>query len=245
VVLNKMFEKLKKFKNVKIKKLVIGLGYTAALTEEGLGLSYTLISRKESCTVNPSAGSFAGRTIEDALEIIHRDIHGIINKTLLIALFNSTIDFGSLKSAGCDAVELMDLKRQDEVYMIGYFEPLVDSIKTRCASLKIIEERHGTTTGRIEAEEWKSDANIITSTSLINGTFEDIAKKCEKSRVNCLMGPSTPLDTDLFKEHNITFLAGLKPLNYDRIFEIVSEGGGTKLFNKHCEKIVVKCGVTD
>jgi len=65
-----MFEKLKKFKNVKIKKLVIGLGYTAALTEEGLGLSYTLISRKESCTVNPSAGSFAGRTIEDALEII-------------------------------------------------------------------------------------------------------------------------------------------------------------------------------
>lgn len=235
-----MFEKLKKFKNVKIKKLVIGLGYTAALTETGLGLSYTLISRKESCTVNPSAGSFAGKTIGDALEIINRDVHGIINKTLLIALFNSTIDFGALKSAGCDAIELMSLKQMDEVYMIGYFEPLVDSIKNRCASLKIIEERQSTTTERIEAEDWKSDANIITSTSLINGTFEDIAKKCEKSRVNCLMGPSTPLDPDLFEKYNISLLAGLKPLNFDRILEIISEGGGTKLFNKHCEKIVVK-----
>ncbi len=241
MILNKMFEKLKKFGGVRIERLVIGLGYTAALTGKGLGLSYTLISRKDSCTVNPTAGSFAGGTIGDALEVIGRDTGGIINRTILIALFNSTVDFGSLKNAGSDAVELMALRPQDRVYMVGYFEPLVAAVESRCASLKIIEERHGATTDVIEAGEWNSDANIITSTSLINGTFEDIARKCERSRANCLMGPSTPLDPELFEGRNIGFLAGLKPVNYERVLEIVSEGGGTKLFNRHCEKIVVRC----
>lgn len=241
MVLNKMIEKLRKFAGVKIKRLVIGLGYTAALTETGLGLSYTLISRKESCTVNPDAGSFAGRTIGEALETIARDADGILNRTVLIALFNSTVDFGVLESAGSDAVELMALRPQDRVYMIGYFAPLIAQIENRCASLKIIEERHGSTTGGIESEEWDSDANVITSTSLINGTFEDIAKKCERSRINCLMGPSTPLDPELFEGRNIGLLAGLKPVDRERILEIVSEGGGTKLFNRHCEKIVIRC----
>ena len=241
MILNKIFEKLKKFGNVKILRLVIGLGYTVAHTEMGLGFSYTLISRKDSCTVNPTAGSFAGKTMAEAVDIIGRDLNNIINRTVLIALFNSTVDFDALTSAGSDAVELMELNPDDRVFMVGYFEPLVAAIRSRCGNLKIIEERHGETTSAIDGAEWKSTANLITSTSLINGTFEDIAKKCARSRVNCLMGPSTPLDPELFKEHNITFLAGLKPLNYDRIIEIVSEGGGTKLFNKHCEKIVVKC----
>lgn len=241
MIIKKIIEKLSYFGNVKIIRLVIGLGYTVAHTETGLGLSYTMISRKDSCTVNPTAGSFAGRTIKEALEIINRDPDNINNRTILIALFNSTVDFDKLTNAGGDAVGIMDIKAGDEVFMIGYFEPLVASIKSRCKHLTIIEERHGLTTAEFKEEDWKSDVNIITSTSLINSSFEDIAAKCKKSRINCLMGPSTILEPEFFKEYNMSYLAGLKPLNYDRIIEIVSEGGGTKLFNKYCEKIVVKC----
>ena len=241
MIIKSIVEKLQKHADVKIKKLIIGLGYTAALTEAGLGLSYTMIARKDSCTVNPTAGLFAGKSIGSALEVIGNDIQNIINKTFLIALFNSVTDFKKISSAGPDAVELIDIKPEDDVFMIGYFGPLVAQIESRCKKLRIIEERHGETTQEIDSEKWNSDVNIITSTSLINGSFEDIARKCQKSRANCLMGPSTPLDPELYKGYNIGYLAGLKPLNYDKIIEIVSEGGGTKLFNKYCEKIVVKC----
>ncbi len=241
MIVKKIYEKLKKFENVKILKLVMGLGYTAAHTEMGLGLSYTMISRKNSCTVNPLAGLFSGRTIKDALEVLGRDLNNIINRTVLIALFNSTIDFNKIKSAGRDAVEILDIKRGEQVYMIGYFEPLVPAIKSKSENLKIIEERHGEVTDDIKAEDWKSEVNIITSTSIINQSFEDIVQKCLKARANCLMGPSTPLDPEFFNDCNIKYLAGLKPLDYNRIIDIVSEGGGTKLFNKHCEKIVIKC----
>ncbi len=187
MILAKMYEKLKEFKDLKIEKLVIGLGYTAVLTEIGLGLSYTLISRKDSCTVNHNAGKISGRKILEVLEILSDYETNIISRTILIALFNSTVDFDKISSAGSDAVELMGIRPEDCVYMIGYFEPLVKAIESRCRNLKIIEERHGETTADIDSGDWNSDANLITSTSLINGSFDDIARKCKKSRVNCLI----------------------------------------------------------
>lgn len=240
MILKNMYEKLKEFKDVKVQKLIIGLGYTIAVTEIGLGFSYTLITRKDSCTVNHNAGKISGQKIGNALEVLSDYQSNIISRTVLIALHNAVIDFDKISNAGKDAIELMNINPNDSVYMVGYFEPLVPVIKAKCPKFKIIEERMGSTTGSIPDDEWDSTVNIITSTSLINGSFDDISHKCRKARVNCLIGPSTPLAPEIFKNKNIHFLAGLKPLDHEKIIEAVSEGGGTKIFNKHCEKYTVK-----
>ncbi len=240
MIMENIYKKLKQFKDVKIEKLIIGLGYTVAVTEIGLGFSYTLITRKDSCTVNHNAGKISGQKIGNALEVLADYQTDIISRTVLIALHNAVIDFKKITNAGKDTIGLMNINSDDSVYMVGYFEPLVPVIKSMCGKFKVIEERMGSTTGSISDNEWNSTVNIITSTSLINGSFDDISHKCRNARLNCLIGPSTPLNSEIFKDHNIHFLAGLKPIDYEKIIIAVSEGGGTKIFNKFCEKYTVK-----
>jgi uncharacterized protein (DUF4213/DUF364 family) len=51
----------------------------------------------------------------------------------------------------------------------------------------------------------KCDVVVITATSIINHTFDEVSSYCKNAKEVCLVGPSTPLCPEIFLVGRVTF----------------------------------------
>ncbi len=82
---------------------------------------------------------------------------------------------------------------------------------------------------------------IITSTSLINQTFEKIAHSAKNCRMVAMVGGTTPLAPEVFKDYGVDLLSGIIVRDTQQILRIVSESGGMKAFKGYIDKINLLC----
>ena len=68
---------------------------------------------------------------------------------------------------------------------------------------------------------------IITATTLLNNTFEEIINLLGTPRAVAIMGPSTPLLPRIFDQTSVTHLGGAIVADSARVMQIISESGGT------------------
>jgi uncharacterized protein (DUF4213/DUF364 family) len=73
---------------------------------------------------------------------------------------------------------------------------------------------------------------IISATTLINETFDEIVAHTMSAREVILLGPSTPLLPEAFEGTPLTYLAGIQIIDRRKTLAIVSEGGGTRRLTK-------------
>lgn len=71
---------------------------------------------------------------------------------------------------------------------------------------------------------------FLTASSLGNKTFPRLAELCEKPST-VLMGPSVPWLPEL-ADFNIDFLAGVSIESAELLFNVIGEGGGTRIFGE-------------
>ncbi|MGE0052831.1 MAG: DUF364 domain-containing protein [Hyphomicrobium sp.] len=71
---------------------------------------------------------------------------------------------------------------------------------------------------------------FLTATSLINKTFPRLAELSRRS-VTVLMGPSCPWLSD-WREFGIDIVAGVQVIDPTKTWQVVLEGGGTRLFDE-------------
>ena len=81
---------------------------------------------------------------------------------------------------------------------------------------------------------------ILSATSLLNGTFDDVLSMASGAREICVIGPSAPLLPDIFRERGVTLLSGRRFTDADRLLRIVSEAGGTKCFGPVSVKVNIR-----
>ncbi|MCX8062376.1 MAG: DUF364 domain-containing protein [Anaerolineales bacterium] len=115
---------------------------------------------------------------------------------------------------------------QTRVALIGHF-PFVDWLRDRVAQLWVLEliPRPGDySADRAEEIIPQADVLAITSSTLINGTFErDFSLRRSDAKV-MLLGPSTPLSPRLF-ELGIHVLSGSLVRNIEAVRRCVCQGG--------------------
>lgn len=106
-----------------------------------------------------------------------------------------------------DSLGLLDLNTEDVVGMVGFFPPLVRVIEQLNIPLKVIE-LDPTLVRQTENWEVTLDSNelrkcnkvLITSTTVLNNTIEDILDKCSKAEKISMIGPTAGFIPDpLFK----------------------------------------------
>jgi len=56
-----------------------------------------------------------------------------------------------------------------------------------------------------------------------------------------MLGPSTPMAPEFFKEKGIKLLSGVQVTDVESVLKIVSEAGGMGKFKKYVKKINVFC----
>ncbi|MBN2106797.1 MAG: DUF364 domain-containing protein [Deltaproteobacteria bacterium] len=227
----------------------IGLGYTAVRLDTGsVGLAYTFRNKAESgCSVFQGKRPLAGSPVRDVLQYLSSG--ELLERTLGLAaanaLFNTPAATESLpgcSSAGGDLLDVLALTKEDRVGMVGFFGPLVPVIRQRAGELIIFEENmarsDGLCPGSREAELLPAcSVAIITATSIINNSFEHIAAAAVNCRITAVLGPSTPLEPDIFRGYGITHLSGVIGVDTAAILREVSEAGGTRFFMKWSKKI--------
>jgi hypothetical protein len=111
------------------------------------------------------------------------------------------------------------------VAIIGHF-PFVEEVRRAAETCWVLElhPRPGDVPAD-HADELLPQADVvaITSTSLINHTFDDLIRLCRDDALVIMLGPSTPLSPVLL-ETGVDVLSGTLVEDVDRVLQSISQG---------------------
>ena len=230
--------------------LRVGLGYTAVeVSYRDVGLAYTFshdIGRR--CTVVKETGEITGRSAKELLGWMRKG--DLLSTAIGLATLNALLQPYLPESLGKDFLQFLNMGPNDRVGMVGFFPPLIQPIRRRCGELLIFERQINRGKGLLGPEEIRSrmpDCSIVilTATTLINQTFDQITRHIGGAREAVLLGPSVPLLPDIFEKTPITYLGGIQMIDGKKSLQIVSEGGGTpRLMNSGSVKKIVVASKT-
>ena len=221
----------------------VGLGYTAVQLDDGdCGLAFTFSEDVETgCTALDQAGTLAGRTASELAGWARS--REKVTAAVGWAMLNALIE-APPHAVEADVRELIQVEPEDVVGMVGYFSPLVGRFRERAAQLHIFEQQRQEdpdvhTTSEAPLLLPRCDVVVISATTLINHTLDDLLTHVNKARQRVILGPSTPMIPEIFQKHGVTLLSGMQVVDPEYILRVVGEGGGTRRFGRGVRKLSV------
>lgn len=218
----------------------IGLGYTVVKLGNGCtGLAWTPDSGSRCCTHLQSAGTLSGSSATDLLMML-ADNKSALARSVGLAAANAMLAIPPFPRGSKDEIlSLLDITPGDKVAMVGYFAPLVSKLKETGCRLDIIElnpERYETLPPeKSDSALAECTVAIITGTTIITGTCEEVLSRLGQPRAAVLLGPSSPMCAGIFKGSKITHVAGARVRDGETVLRVISEGGGTMLMKPYLE----------
>jgi len=200
----------------------------------------------------PAAETLATLTVPDRASIGLATANALANRFVGDAASGDRVRNGRAEQWGDavtegDLLDVLDLKPDDRVGMVGCFSPLVERIRQRVQRLFIFEKGPRLTRDLLpehRAPEVLPECSValITSTTIMNGTIDALLLATADCREVVLLGPSTPLVPEFFVEstRHASLLSGVVVTDAEELLNVVARGGGTRAF-KTC---VVKVNVT-
>jgi uncharacterized protein (DUF4213/DUF364 family) len=76
---------------------------------------------------------------------------------------------------------------------------------------------------------------IITATSIVTGTMDELLSDLKNPRAAVILGPSSFMRPEIFAGTPVTHIAGARPRNAAAIEKKISEGGGTMILKQHMD----------
>ncbi|MBN1364393.1 MAG: DUF364 domain-containing protein [Syntrophaceae bacterium] len=232
-ILNRLYEKTEPVaQSLRIADLRIGLSYVGIKLDNGAaGLAAVLPeSAARGCTVLKEAGTYVGSSAVETLKYIV-DGKNALHRTIGVATANALILPKEGDNEDREATTYLNLQPGEKVAMVGLFAPLVERIRSTGATLTIIEknpQRQELLSPEDKQKALKDcDVAIITATTLLNDTFEETINLLGAPRSVVLLGPSTPLVPEIFRDTSVTHLGGAVIADSTKVLQIISEGGGT------------------
>jgi len=231
----------KRAREVNIDILCLGLGYTAVtLTDGGIGLSYTHFEDKRSCMLLNKHIDYEGQPAVQLLKKIKSD-HAV-ERSMALALVNAlnykeALDFPEDKKNQV-IFEKFNIGEGTRAAMVGFIGPLVNLLKQKNASVEVLDRSRDM--GRKEdfyarLGNW-ADVLLLTSTSILNNTTEEILQHASPAVKTVMLGPSTPMVAAAFEHLPVHMLAGTVPIDKANVLKGIRHGMGTPVLQKFSRK---------
>ena len=222
-----------------VEEVRFGLSYMGVkLDDQHIGLAALLLHElPHGCSVYPEAGTLAGAKATTLLKNLVEK-RNPLERALGLAAANAILyaEFGEDAS---DSLSIMKLTPEDRVAMVGLFTPMVPKIEATGAKLSIIERDASrmAVLNKEEACKILKDCTvaIITATTLLNDTLEEMLNGLGNPRHVAVLGPSTPLCPEIFRDTPVNHLGGAVVRDTTKIMQIISEGGGIKAMRPHLQ----------
>jgi uncharacterized protein (DUF4213/DUF364 family) len=143
-----------------------------------------------------------------------------------LAAYNALLDVDETTCAQINASRvILERGTGRRVAIVGHF-PFVDEIREAAESCWVLElhPRPGDVSAD-RADELLPQADVValTSTSLINHTFEELIHLCRAESFVIMLGPSTPLSPVLF-DFGVEVLSGTRVRDSERVLRSISQG---------------------
>ncbi|MCD4822940.1 MAG: hypothetical protein K8R11_13035 [Methanococcoides sp.] len=195
------------------------------------------------CTTLPKAGDMSSSSASEVMEMALSDntLKAVVGVAVVNALATMICDLHPEKYALSD-VDVLDLiKPGDKIGMVGHFSPMIARILKITDQLTVIEkkdiidERIAVVPENNASEVLSgSDVIIITASTLVNGTTDELISMKKNAREVVLLGPSTVMLPQPFYDKGFTAVMGTRINDTDTMLKVVSEAGGTNQLLKKC-----------
>jgi hypothetical protein len=226
---------------VNVEIVSIGLGYTAvALSDGGIGLSYTHFEDKKSCMLLNKHIDYEDRPAVQLLEKIQSD--NPVERSMALALVNALNYADALGYPEDRKNSIMfdrfKIGKGTKLAMVGFIGPLVELLKQKQAAVEILDASRNM--GRkddfyAKLGTW-ANVLILTSTSILNNTTEEILQNVHQEVKTIMLGPSTPMVAEAFEHLPVHMLAGTVPIDKQNVLKAVRHGLGTPVLQKFSRK---------
>ncbi|WDP90224.1 MAG: DUF364 domain-containing protein [Desulfobacter sp.] len=227
----------------RVKAVYIGLSYCYAELENGSsGLAFVFREgQKGGCTVNlpkrPLAGSEAGELLDFAGK-------GNLANSVCLAVANAVMAPLAKPDTTGDILDHIELTPGTRVGMVGHFGPLAPVIRKKGAELTVFDMHPEPLSGILPPDKIPDlmpdcDAALITATSIINETIDDILPHAAGCRHIAVLGPSTPLAAVCYEGTPVSCAAGVIVRDREGMIRAIAEAGGTKVFISYTDKVNV------
>jgi len=226
----------------KVTCLSVGLGYTAAVTDDGgIGVAYTYFSNKQCCAIGKRYRDYEGESaIELLTELRHPDP---LHRSMGLALVNALNHREALACADDPDNDVLRntlaIGRDTRVAMVGLFRPLIHLFEKSGAVVEVLDDMQGVGDRDRFHEKlgnW-AEVLIVTSTSILNHTTEDLLAKAGPEVKVAMVGPSTPMIPEAFSHLPVHLLAGTVPVDREAVLKAVRHGAGTPVIHRFSRKV--------
>ena len=231
----------KRAREVNIEVLCLGLGYTAVtLSDEGIGLSYTHFEDKKSCMLLNQHIDYESQPAVQLLEKIKSD-HPL-ERSMALALVNALNYKEALEYPEDKKNKIMfdkfSIGEGTRVAMVGFIGPLVDLLEQKKAEVEILDSSRSLGEKKdfyARLCNW-ADVLLLTSTSILNNTTEEILQNVGPKVKTVMLGPSTPMVAEAFEHLPVHMLAGTVPIDKENVLKAIRHGMGTPVLQKFSRK---------
>lgn len=228
-----------------VKDLRVGLKYILVeLSNGACGVAYMPVEFMSGCSCRLPENQNINYIGEEVVSIIEKPYGvNLLKNSIAIAIINALVNNSVEGYSQNDVIEEIQAFPEDRVCMVGHFMPVEKRLGPRVKNIEIIEKKPG--------EHYKSEQDysaivkeceviIITATSLIYNNLEQILNECSHCREKVLLGPSTPMVPEIFKDYGITLLSGMIVEDVERMKQVISLGQGTRAFKESVKKVNVR-----
>ncbi len=232
---------LEKARETRVSCLLIGLSYTAVTTDDGgIGIAFTYVNDRHCCSMNRDYRNYEGEKATELLSLIRSPLP--LHRSMGLALINAL----NYHEAGCYPEDSTDhlwmdslgIGPETRVATVGLFRPLMKDFSDRGALVEVLDDFQGVgEAGSFyrKLEDW-AEVLVLTSTSILNDTTEEIIG-CLAPGVRVIMiGPSTPMVAEAFKHLPVHFLAGTVPVDKEGVLSAIRHGAGTPVIHRFSRK---------
>jgi uncharacterized protein (DUF4213/DUF364 family) len=230
----------------RVSEVRIGLGLLAVELDDGsLAVSYVLRDElPPGCAVIPADTPLRGIAAREMAAWAFKGVPNPLFTSLGVAVLNSVVDPAAIERRSRDKLPEL-IRPDDQIGMVGYIEPMAHFLKSRTTKELIIFDRSREQLGGVYPESRQRellpqcDILLVTGTTTLNRSLDAILQHATNAREVILVGTSTPLYPEAFRDTKVTQLAGSLWRQEHRaaIFSAVSEGRGMRALSTYGTKV--------
>jgi uncharacterized protein (DUF4213/DUF364 family) len=251
--------------NLIVERAVVGLFFSGVKLSNGKGgICFTPVKEipeavccPSSARAMPNSGKLNNQPVSYYLDDL--DQGGPLRKALSIAVLNALSETCWVKNPPvnysielhADPLDNIIIPDDAAAVVIGALVPYIRMLRKRGQPFTILEKDPRTLkpeemqyyVPQEKADEKISVADwlIITGTTLINNTLEDILCHCKPEAQIIVVGPTASMLPDAFFSRGVKVIGGITVTHPDELLDILAEAGsGYHFYGKSAERTVIR-----
>jgi uncharacterized protein (DUF4213/DUF364 family) len=241
---------------ITVERAVVGLFFTGVKLDTGVTGACATPLRSIPDARAPLSRKLRGRLAGELLK--EATAPSGIRRAVGIATMNALADMcwerrptaGVDLCTGVNAYDAAEIRAGESVVVVGAFVPFLKSLKRThqrftvleidSATLKLDELPHFRPANEAASVVPGADVVLITGTTLLNNTLENLLALCQPKARVVLVGPTVGLLPDAFLRRGVDVLGGVRVTAPDAFLDVLMEGGSAyHFFGRSAEKVVL------